>query len=268
MVKLQVTKTADVTYLFYPSNNTIKYSIIVTNIGDEVAYSIKVRDLISQQVYINLDSIKLNGCTQGGYNLTSGISIGSLNPGANSIISFEIYIDKNNIPNNIYNKALVSYLDCQNNVFTVESNELAIPIINIDVCTSKKVDKKVAQIGDVLEYYILIKNNSTIAINDVIFYDIMSSCGQIIPSSVIIGSKVRFLSNLNNGVNIGTINANSSLVITFQVAVTCMCSPSTMSNVAKLNYSYTILDNGVPVTSIGESTSNTVLTKILEGSCC
>lgn len=266
MISLEITKTADKAYLFFLNEKIIKYSIAIKNAGNEIANDVKLLDEISKYAYIDEETVTINGCHYSNQNNKKVVFIGSIKPGETTIVSFDVYIEENHIPEVVKNKAIVTYCDNNGNQITSKSNEVITPVIKLDVCLTKTVDKSVAMVGELLSYYILIRNNSNIDITDVILTDILKGNATIIPASVMIGSKVMYLSNISN-VDIGTINAKSSLVITFQVKIESMCHATIISNIANVDYSYTVVDSGIPIVSIGEATSNKVITKILENKC-
>ncbi|MBW6409251.1 DUF11 domain-containing protein [Clostridium weizhouense] len=264
---LSVSKIADRSYMFIGISNKIRYSIVITNTGNERVNSIKVNDILSKGACFIPGTLTLNGCRKEELK-NQIINIGYMDPEESIIISFDAKVNPNCPPDYVSNKAVVTYMDNYNNSMKVESNEVVTPVINIDVCLKKSVDKKVATVGEIISYFILIRNNSNVNITEVMFYDELSECLNLLPSSVFIGETPQYIDTFNGGINLGTINANSSITISFQAEVLCRPKPSTITNVASVDYYYTISDNGINVTSTGESTSNCATTKILSSNCC
>ena len=103
------------------------------------------------------------------------ISVGNIEPGGNSIITYEVEVSKKCIKSSIANKAVVSYCDneCGKscNKFVEESNLLVVPIIDIDVKLKKSVDKVCAKVGEILSYTMIIRNDSNIILDDVVLND-------------------------------------------------------------------------------------------------
>ena len=159
MINLQVSKTASTSYIFLGTSNRIRYSIIITNLGYEVATSIKVKDILSSNASFVSGSLIVNGCRKGGYSCNGVIAIGSIPPGGNTIISLEVEVQTPGAIQEVTNQALVTYLYSADIMGSDESNLLITPIINIAVCLYKTVDKYMAEVGDILSYTVFIRNN-------------------------------------------------------------------------------------------------------------
>lgn len=267
MINLVVNKFANIDYLFLPNCKSIKYSINITNTGDEPAYYITVTDIISNCASLNFNTVLINGCNQSCFNPPGKILIPCLDAGATVTITIDGCINKNCIPDEISNTAYVSFKDLLGNYGSAQSNTLTIPVINLDVCLIKSVDKMVATVGEILNYYILLRNLSNIEITDVSLTDILPSCLELIPASLKVNNETIFPSDLNP-LKLGTIPPKSNVVIVFQAKINSMCYPSSICNTAKVDYSYTIISNNIPINSIGQVTSCPVVTKVLNTSCC
>lgn len=263
MVELKVTKSADRSYVFLGISNRIKYSIVITNIGDEKATGIKIRDINSKGAYFILGTFMINGCNYDIINIDEDISIGSINPGANTLISFDVEITKCNPPTEIRNKAIVSYCNSDHKKVIVESEEVIIPVVNINTYIKKMVDKSTTRIGEILSYSLIIRNTSNINIDNVIFYDYLPTSVELLPASVLVNLEPQYVENLSGGIGLGTINPYSSVVVSFQVKVVSLPEPALIKNTGKIEFSYTILDNGISITSLGEGCSNQVITRVI-----
>ncbi|AOR24018.1 DUF11 domain-containing protein [Clostridium taeniosporum] len=264
MVELKVLKSADRSYVFFGISNRIKYSISITNIGDTKATSVKVKDLMSKGAQFIPGTFTINGCCQDINGINRNINVGSIKPGSNTIITFDVEIVEYNPPSEIVNKAIVTYCDENGNVLVAESQELVIPIIKINVGMKKTVDKCTAKVGEIVSYSVLITNNSNIKIDNVVFYDSLPKEVQLLPASVLINLEPQYNENFDGGIPLGTLNAYSSIMISFQVVIVSLPNSKLLKNSSTIEFSYTILDNGIPVTSLGEACSCEVITKVLD----
>lgn len=267
MINLNITKFADRNYLFIGLSNRVKYTIRIENLGDESANLVRVVDILSKGAFIIPRTILINGCRENGQCCLGPISVGSIGPGESTVITMEVEVSSACPPVAIVNRAVVSYFDSQGNKFTVESNELVLPVVNLNVCLIKSVDKIVAKVGDIISYSVLVRNNSNLYINNVIFYDILPENLLLLPATVRINGVQQFVDDLSIGLDLETIAAGSNKVVSFQVEVLGLPKVSVITNVASADYSYTINDGEIPVTSIGESISNSVTTKVLHHIC-
>ncbi|MGL4772523.1 MAG: DUF11 domain-containing protein [Clostridium sp.] len=262
MIQLKVEKSADRNYVFMGTSNKIRYSVIITNTGDEIARCIKIKDVRSLGGILIPDSLTVNGVKQPICNFNNCVTLGSIKPGANILVSYDVEVVKYNPPTQIVNKAIVCYC-VGDQTLEVESNTLTIPVYNICVNMCKSVDKSVARIGDILTYSVVIRNNSNVPVNDVTFYDNLSTSLELIPSSVLVNLTPQYLETLSGGVPIGTLNAYSSVVVNFQAKVISLPTPPVIKNVGRLEFSYTIIDVETQIVSIGDTCSNEVLTRVI-----
>lgn len=266
MVNLNVQKYADRSYLFIRTTNVIRYSVIITNIGDTPATSVTLKDVISSGAHVDCNSITVDTCKVKNIYSSRGISVGTIPAGGNKIVTFEVEVDDNCPPDSVINMVIVSYYDENNNVVEIESNSLIVPVINIDVNIKKSVSSISAKVGEVLSYTVIIRNNSNIAINDVVFHDDLPSSVTLLPATVIVNGVVQYVDNLN-GLPIGTINAHSSAILVFQVRIDSVQSGSFINNCSNVEYSYSVLDLGNQIVSYGKACSNKVITKITQSKC-
>lgn len=264
MVDLNIKIVSDKSYVFIGVTKRIKFCVTVANIGDERANYVEIPDFMIKGARVIPETLCINMCREHEMKYNNGIIIQSICPGENIFISYEVEIDEKCIQNNVINMVIASYCDDNGNNYISESNQLIIPIIYINVCVNKAVDKCLGKVGDILNYTILIRNKSNIDIINSVLYDVLSPDLNLVPWSVFIQGESQDVRSLNNGLNIGTISSKSNKVITFQTEVTTLPISSSIKNIAKLEYDYTVQDNGTTVTSIGESVSNCMVTKILK----
>ncbi|MPQ44033.1 SdrD B-like domain-containing protein [Clostridium tarantellae] len=94
------------------------------------------------------------------------------------------------------------------------------PLIDIkNVLVDKKVNLSKAQIGDELTYTITIVNNGILAITNVRLIDQIPNGTTFINNSLILKGQIVPNVNLNNGLNIGTIQSNETITIVFKVRI-------------------------------------------------
>ncbi|AOR24016.1 DUF11 domain-containing protein [Clostridium taeniosporum] len=264
MVDLKVVKSADKSYIFFGISNRVKYSIVITNVGDTKANCVKIRDIMSKGAYFIPGTFTINGCCTDINEINSNINIGSIKPGSNIIVTFDVEVVKYNPPSQIEDQAIVTYCDENTNILTAYSQVLTIPVIRINVGMKKTVDKCTAKVGEIVSYSVLITNNSNIKIDDVVFYDSLPEEVQLLPASVLINLEPQYNENFDGGIPLGTLNAYSSIMISFQVVIVSLPNSKLLKNSSTIEFSYTILDNGIPVTSLGEACSCEVITKVLD----
>ncbi|MGL4912050.1 MAG: DUF11 domain-containing protein [Romboutsia sp.] len=267
MINLQIIKSANKNYLFPQVCNLIRFSITIENLGDETAYRIAIRNVLSKDLYFIPGTLYINGIKQLKSCSISPIYINSLAPGENISINYDIEFNDLCALNEIQDAVAVSYFDLNNIKYSVSNDDLIIPIIRLNICVSKTVDKKCACIGETINYSIIIRNFGNIPIDNVIFYDDLPFYLSLAPASVLINGVAKYIESFAGGLPIGTINPNVSVVISFNVQILNTIDTCDILNTAYIGYSYSIQDGSVLNSSIGETTSCTVCTKLSQGSC-
>lgn len=249
---VNVVKRADKSYLFCGLSNRIKYSIIVTNTGECPINCVKVKDVLAPGMCVIAGSITVDGCCKSTANLEHGITIGSISPGGNTIVTFDVEVAMHKKLKQIENQAKVLYCDEKGTVETVYSNKLIVPVYKIWVGITKMSDKKVVYIGEVITYTLLVRNESNIPIDDVIIYDILPQELRFLPGTVISNSEN---SNIEEGINIGTLQPYSGSIVSFQVQVISYPTSGIIENSGIVKYAYTIHDGNTEIISTGEAWS-------------
>lgn len=264
MVELNVVKSANRGYVFVGLSNIINYSVIIKNIGDETALNVKLREVISEEVYFVEGTFKVNGCKLNIKNISNYINIGSINSGANAVITYSVEVSKYFKLDEVVNKVIVSYCDKEGNNKSIESKSVIIPVIKVNACAQKNVDKCIVSVCDEMSYTVTIRNIGNINIDNVRFIDKLSPYVELLPASISINVDSEILENITCGAKLGTIKPNSSVIIEFRLKVISMPDMGYIDNAGKFSFSYTVMDNGTPITSIGESFTNRVRTKVIE----
>ena len=265
MINLQITKSANKNYLFPQVCNLLRFSINIENLGDETAYRITIRNVLNKDAYFIPGTLYINGKKQKNSCPISPIYINSLAPGENISINYDIEFNDRCVLDEIQDKVVISYFNLNNIRYSSSNDDLIIPIIRLNICVSKTVDKKCACIGDVINYSIIIRNSGNIPIDNVVFYDDLPPYLSLAPASVLLNGIPQYLESFAGGWPIGTINPNVSVVISFNVQILNTIDICSILNSAKIKYDYTILDRDILNSSIGETTSCIVCTKLLQG---
>lgn len=263
MVNLSVVKQADRTYILSGLSNKIRYSIVITNTGDTTATNVKLKDYLGEGACFVPGTMTINGCKQDVIGLNYTINIGAIPPNESVLLTFDAQILPQAKISQLTNQAVVTYCDETGNMKEVLSNLLVVPVINLNVCIQKTVDKTQALIGEVISYSIMISNRSNIAINNATFIDEVSAGLEILPASVMINGIPQYIGDLSHGMSLGTLAPNSSQIVSFQGEVISYPTGGIITNCAMVEYDYTVMQLNIPTTSIGEACSNQVYTTIV-----
>ncbi|MGL5381213.1 DUF11 domain-containing protein [Clostridium sp.] len=262
MIDIRVNETSNKNYLMSCLPDTVEYSLAISNMGDEEAQNVCINiDIDNCLSLIIDDSNSIIGikCTQNNISLV----IPSILPQKTIYIKYKAQFNqccKDDYVQNIIN---IKYKDdmCSGYNFNVEG--VNIPIIKIDVCTTKSADKVCVSKGDTLRYSVNIKNNSNVDITNVIFYDTLPAMLALKDNTIYINGVPAQVESLSNGVNLGTIPKNTILIIEFETIIPSNSLACIVCNRALVEYEYSVQYNSTIIKSIGESESNNICTKII-----
>ena len=261
---------------FATIGDTLTYTISFVNMGNASATNLIFKDTIPNDTNFIPNSFTVNGVVQNGANPSAptGVNIGTIPIGVTTTLSFKIVVNTVPSPNPISNSATLDY-----NYIIDESTgslgsgsgntNLANTFINYANLSSiiKTADKNFAKIGDTLTYTIAIKNTGNTNADNVIFADTVVDGTTFVSNSIAVDGVNQIGANPfpPTGVNIGSIPAQSTTTVTFDVTVNHIPSPNPISNSATTNYSY-IVDPVLGMTKNGSGNSSVSYTQVNKAS--
>lgn len=265
MAILQATMSANQEYVFITdSPQKLTYTLIIKNDSKDFAKNIVVTDILPNGVAFIPNSFSLNGVNLPEANLNSGVNIGNLSGGKMAVVTFDIEICHQCPPYQINNFATITYTKSSFTEETTESfttNIVSTKVASLCVNLTKSVDKCSANKNDILNYSILIENNSNITIENINVLDILSPALSLIPQSIFLnGSKI--FGDISQGINIGSLDAGCLAMLVFQARVDCIPCSFKIENCASIKFDYGIDLKDAVVTASGCQKSNPVCTSI------
>ncbi|MCU5672498.1 cell surface protein [Bacillus cereus] len=276
-----VTMTKAVDKNFADIGDTLTYTVSFTGTGNTNANNVIFTDVIPTGTTFVINSLTIDGTTQVGANPANGVNIGSIPTGTTKNVSFQVVV--NTIPggatftlsfqvtvinittqNPIINNAFASYLYTVNASLpptskTANSNSVTSTIRLANLHANKSVDKTFAEVGDVLTYTFALTNDGNVAANNVLLSDSIANGTAFVPNSVIVNS-VTQPGVTPASINIGSINANTTITASFQVVITSIPNPNPISNSASISYNFIVDPNTSPVSK--NTTSTTTFTQV------
>lgn len=212
--------------------DTIPNGIVINNITAKVDNStIPVNPPINNVVYINLGTI----CNSSVINI-------------NGMVTATLPQTINNIAQVLYNYKLgPGYSNTQSTIAnaTVEVNKAKDTTVSI----SKTSSCECAGLCDIINYTITITTSGIFNINNAILYDKLQRELQYIPGTLTINGETFDNQNLEQGINIGTLNANSLTIIKFRTRLIHLGFNTQIQNSAVLKYTDPITTANVEVSS-------------------
>lgn len=218
----------------------VAYRIGLRNDGNTVANDVLVKDILPTYVsYVAGSTYLYSKDKPEGQKLddkltTSGITLSELKPGYDGII-YIVYKARlaNDIPNNICGMALINIARvyfCGSQKGHAEAKiTLKCPApeekkLEIDKLVKNKegnfVKESVANLNDILEYRIAVKNVGNVKIDDIRVFDVLPEYVHYLPGSTTLnGQTVSDQIITSNGLNIGSLEKSQSAVITLKVKI-------------------------------------------------
>ncbi|KEI07115.1 cell surface protein [Clostridium sp. K25] len=170
------TLTSNKTYV-ESIGDEIQYTVIVTNpssnINNNPMYEVILKDILPNGLSYKPDSLTINNISSS--DPLSNISLGIINHGNSTIVNFTAVVDAEPTSGNSYtNLVNITYNYLDNNVENtnnITSNSVITysPSIIIQPTLNLQSDKSTVSIGDTINYYATIINNTPTSIDDSTF---------------------------------------------------------------------------------------------------
>jgi len=263
LVDIQVVKSAD--KAFVKVGDTLTYKFTITNAGTVTADNVTFKDTPPAETTFIPNSFKIEGVPQPGADPTAGVNLGSLAPGASVNVSYDVTVDTlPPPPAEITNTASVTFeykVDPNGPPVTetTPSNPYTAKVEEVKVDMVKTADKAFAEVGETLNYTVVITNSGTVAVNNVIFKDADPQGTTFVPGSFKLNGVPQPAANPNAGVNIGTIPAGGSATVSYNLTVNSVPPSGQIKNTAAATFEYRVDPNGPTETE--DINSNEVITK-------
>jgi uncharacterized repeat protein (TIGR01451 family) len=215
--------------------DTIVYTLNVSNTGNYAASTI-LTDTIPAGTSFQPNSVFVGTTPAPGADPSTGIDIGSVQPGATIPVSFSVVIDTLPNPQVLSNTGTAAFTftlpDGRTFNRSSTSNTVTISVSSPDVDVSKDTTVTDAVVGDIIPYTIVIMNNGIAPVSNVVFSDQIPSGTVFIPGSVVIvGAPTPPIPpNPISGIALGTIAPGGTVTITFNVRVVALPNPAQLNN--------------------------------------
>lgn len=259
-----VTSVKSVDKAFAQLGDTLTYTIVLTNSGNVAAETVFFSDPIPGATGFVPNSVTINAVNQPGLNPVPGFNLPDIAPGGSVTVTFQVTVNSLPVVNPIPNASTTTFEYLIDPLLPPIpgisiSNIVNTQVNSVTITAVKTVDKQFADIGDILNYTVVLTNNGNQAANNVIFTDPIPNGASFVNGSVTVGG-VPNPGNPAAGINIGTIAPGGSITVTFQVTVVSNPMPNPMPNTASFTFQYVVNPLAPPVT--GSGASNTVTTLV------
>ncbi|MEK4932240.1 MULTISPECIES: DUF7507 domain-containing protein [Bacillus] len=262
-----LTSNKAVDLAFATVGDTLTYTITLNQTGNVSANDVIIQDIIPQGTTFIENSVIVNGETLPGVNPVSGIPIGTIIVGESAIASFQVTVTSIPIPNELNNQAITTfnYIVNPNNLpvtNTTTTNTVTTTVQNDNVVAIKSVNATNALPSQTLTYTITISNSGNVTIEDLLAIDTVPVDTTFVTNSVTINGINQPNANPENGITLGNLAPNESVIITFQITISSSTLQSAINNDASVSYTVTIDPNEPPITITKQT--NTVTTTLID----
>ncbi|EEK55254.1 hypothetical protein bcere0004_34430 [Bacillus cereus BGSC 6E1] len=230
----------------------ITYTVTFQNLQTVELTNIIFTDSIPIGTTFIPNSVTINGIPTSDVDPALGIPLGTLNPSQSVVVTFQVRVVS--IPPNgiIVNEATITY------TFQPNPGEPPVTVTtptpptttNVNTATTsptKSADKAFALLGDTITYTISLQNTGTVPATNVLVTDPIPAGTTFIPNSVTINDVTQPGIVPSSGILIGTLEPNTSAVVTFQVQVTSIPPTGFIENEGSVSFQYQPDPNSPPV---------------------
>ncbi|MCU5075888.1 cell surface protein, partial [Bacillus paranthracis] len=236
----------------------VTYTIAVTNTGNIPASATVLTDGLGAGASFVQNSVTINNIPQPGLDPSLGIHLADIPPGDTVFITFQAQILAIPPSGTLTNNALVNYEYTVNPnqspaVNSTITNTTVTPIIDATLVLNKNASTTFATIGDTITFTSSVTNTGNTTANNIVFTDSIPNGTAFVPNSFKINGVTVPNANPQNGINIGNLNANASITLSFQVNITTLPNPNPIPNKSSLQYSFIVDINEPPVSRTVQS---------------
>ncbi|MCR8630253.1 DUF7507 domain-containing protein [Paenibacillus radicis (ex Xue et al. 2023)] len=218
---------------------SVLYSIAVTNNGISNVSNVILTDPVPTGTVFNSGSVTIDGNARPAANPSSGISLGTIAPGATVIATFSITVTSLPNPAQLANRASVSFTS---GAFSGASfsNTVITPVYQPIIAVAKSANTTNATVGDTILYSFNLTNSGNLDAQ-VTLTDNIPTGAEFIPNSVLINGVPQPGANPVGGIAVGTVSPGDSInvTVTLQVTVDSLPSPQQLVNQASASFTFT-----------------------------
>ncbi|MGL4912048.1 MAG: hypothetical protein ACRC3Y_06380 [Romboutsia sp.] len=240
----------------------LTYTLVIYNLTDETINDLDIEINIPNETEYICNSLKLNGCCYEPYSI-SKMYISKILPHENIIITLDVKIKDYEYPSSVNSFVNINYLknqycksisydegtwdsprayvevNCESPIKSNTKSELlCIPVTFKELYIRHEIDKSVVQVGEILEYKYIIRNNSNLSINEVLLENLSNSQIEFIRDSLYINGINISNNNFRKGIYIGFIEAKKTVLVTFKAVVRKIKSLNAVSTKGVLSFFY------------------------------
>ncbi|OZQ66255.1 hypothetical protein CA600_11935 [Paenibacillus sp. VTT E-133280] len=220
--------------------DTVTYNVNITNSGIEAVNSVILNDPTPTGAAFVTGSVSVNGVPFPNLNPSSGISIGTLAPGASTLVAYSVIVTSVPPTASLINKASVTFTS---GVFSGStfSNTVTIPVYQPNISVVKTASTNNATTGDAVSYTLTVSNTGNYPAS-LIITDNIPAGTTFVPNSVLINGLPLAQADPSTGIPAGVIAPGATTAVIFTVDITSLPNPQQLVNQGTVAYSFTLPD--------------------------
>ena len=247
------------------TGDILTYTITLENTGNIPAANLIFSDTIPQDTTFVENSFTLNGTAILDANPNVGVTLPTLAANDTHLISFQILINDSFSRESITNQSNTTYTIQPDPgqppiTETSTSNIVITNFVQAQLTITKTSNPTTVDIGGTILYISEVKNIGNVDAINIVFTDSIPAGTTFVPDSVTINGVLQPGLNPENGIPIGTIPANSSKTILFQVQTNNPPTETEIVNQSSATYQYVSIPTAPPVNR--SANSNIVTTSL------
>ncbi|WP_341347039.1 hypothetical protein [Paenibacillus sp. FSL H3-0469] len=219
--------------------DTVIYTVVVSNTGN-LAANVTLTDNIPAGTTFDPNSVIVGGFPQPGAAPDTGITVGTVAPGASVPVSFTVFIVSLPSPQQLVNQAASTYTftppDGRLLSGSAVSNTVTIAVSAPNLSVVKSTASTSVAIGDTIAYSVDITNNGADPVNNVILSDPTPDGATFVPGSVSVNGVPFPNAHPASGIPVSTLASGASAVVSYSVTVASVPADASIDNQASVTY--------------------------------
>lgn len=233
--------------------DTITYSVSITNNGIDTVNNVVFTDALPAGTTFVSGSVLVDGVPRAGVNPSTGITLGSIAPGVNVTVAFNVSVLSLPPSGLLNNQSTISFTSgvLSNTAF---SNIVTTPVYLPILTAAKSSNVTQATVGDTITYTINVTNTGNYG-GLATLTDTIPSGTTFVQNSVLIQGLPAPGADPAAGIPLGVIAAGSTTSVMFSVLITTLPPSQQLLNQATVAFAYTLPDGRTFNNSVLSNTS-------------
>ncbi|WP_425495276.1 DUF7507 domain-containing protein [Paenibacillus tengchongensis] len=220
--------------------DTITYTVLLVNNGIATVNNVIFTDALPAGTAFVPNSVTVDGAPRTGTNPATGVTIGSIAPGATVTVTFAVTVTSLPASGVLNNQSSVSFTS-GTLASTTFSNIVTTPVYEPILSAVKSGSASVATVGDTINYTVVVSNTGNYAATATLT-DTIPAGTSLVANSVLLDGFPLPGSDPSAGVPLGSLAAGSTHTLTFSVLITTLPASQQLSNQATVAFAYTLPD--------------------------